>query len=158
MIDRATVADLLGRHELQRDRVDAVADVPGGELLAAEDVAEVAAAVGALDLGPPAVGVGEVFHRRGQFGVEGGPAAVRRELVLGAVEQRAAAPARVDAVLEEVVVLAGEGALGALVDDDRLLLGGEGRHLAQRREGFAGCRLALAGGAGAGPAAAREYE
>ena len=92
--------------------------VLGREPLAEEDVAEVAAAVGALDLDAHAVGVGQAPDGAGDLVVEGGPAAVGVELVVGAIEGRVAAAADVGAGLVEVVVLAGEGRLGALVLDD----------------------------------------
>ncbi len=81
-------------------------------------MAEVAAAVRALDLGAHAVGIGQPVHRARDLLVERGPAAVRVKLVVGAIERGVAAPADVGAGRVEVVVLAGEGPLGALPLDD----------------------------------------
>src|SRR5688572_9899953 len=112
-------------HEAHRERVDAVARVLGGDAFAEEDVAEVAAAVRALDFDAHAIRVRQAFDGAGDFVVEGGPAAVGVELVGAAVEWRVAATADVGAGLVEVVVLAGEGILGALVLDDAGFFGRE---------------------------------
>ena len=95
--------------------------VPGRELLSFEYVPQVTAASGALDLGPNSVGVGNPFHAAGNFLVEAWPAAPGIELVLGLVEDRAAALAGIPAGAEDRLVLPGERGLGSLVDDDPLL-------------------------------------
>jgi hypothetical protein len=96
-----------------------------GEPLAEEDVAEVAAAARALDLNAGAVRIGQPLYRAGDLIVKGRPPAVGVELVRGAVELGFAAPAAVRAGLVEVVVLAAERRLRALVLDDVSLLGRE---------------------------------
>lgn len=89
--------------------------------LALEDVAQVAAAVGAHNLcalhAQRAVDVALDGAR--QAVKVGGPAAARLELVRRRVERRFAAGAAVDAGVGKVLVeLAGEGALGALFAED----------------------------------------
>src|SRR6476661_4292835 len=83
-----------------------------------EDVAEVAAAIRALDLDSPAVTVRDVRYRSRDLLVEGGPAAARVELRVGGVQRRVALPAEIGALDVEVVVFAGERKLGAFVEDD----------------------------------------
>src|SRR5262245_59797826 len=80
-------------------------------------MAEMAAAVVALDLDPHTDGLRLPLHRARDLVVEGGPAATGVELRGGRVERRVAAAADVRSVLVELVVLAGERRLGPLVDD-----------------------------------------
>lgn len=82
------------------------------EPLAKEHVAEVAAAVGALNLDALTVRVGQTFHGADDLIIEGRPAAVSVELILGAVEPGVAAAANVGAGFIEVIVLAGEWRFG----------------------------------------------
>src|SRR5271156_453088 len=112
------------RNELQRYGIGAVPRVLCREPLAQEDVAQVGAAVGALDLRPASVGVGDPLDRARYLVVEGRPAAPRVELVLGTIEGRLAPPAEVRPRPEIVLVLAGEGPLRPLVDYDLFLLRG----------------------------------
>lgn len=116
---------VVGR-EVQADAVDAVALVGGrGEALALEDVAQVASAVGADDLGAGhAKGVVRMAGHGARDAVKvGGPAASRLELVRRLVQRRLAAGARVDARLRvELVILAGSGGLCALLPQDSELL------------------------------------
>lgn len=107
-----------------------MAGVGWGEALAEEDVAEVGAAGGAFDLGAGAVGVGKVAHGAVNFLIEAGPAAAGVELGGGEIKRGAAAAAEVGALLEKVVVLPAEGALGPLVDDDALFFWCERVHRA----------------------------
>src|SRR5262245_50371286 len=111
--------------ELDRQRVDAVPRVLGRKALAMEDVPQVPAAGRAQDLDAVAVGVGLVPHRSRDLLVKAGPAAARVELAVGGVQWGVAAPADVGAFLKGVLVFAGEGPLGALVDDDALFSRGE---------------------------------
>lgn len=96
-----------------------------GELLAAEDVAEVAAASCAGDFGAVSVAVEGFFNGPGDGVIETGPATVAVEFVVGTVERRVATAANVGAGFEVVVVFTGEGHFGAFVDDDAGLFGGE---------------------------------
>ena len=116
---------VIGR-EIQADAVDAVTLVGGrGESLALEDVAEMAAAIGADDLGAGhAPGAVLVARDSAWDAVKvGRPAAARLELVVGLVQRRITAGAGVDTrVGEELVVLAREGRLGALLPEDAELL------------------------------------
>ena len=92
---------------------------------ALEDVAEMAAAVGADDLGPRhAEGVVLMArHGAGDAVKVCWPATARLELVVGLVQRRLTAGAGVDTrVGEELVVLAREGRLGALLPEDAELL------------------------------------
>src|SRR3970282_331246 len=73
------------RHEFHRQRVHAVARVLGRQPFAEEDVAQVAAAVGALDLDAHAIGVWQALDGTRYLVVEGGPATAGVELVLAAV-------------------------------------------------------------------------
>ena len=88
------------------------------EPFAKEHVAEVAAAVSALNLDAVAIRVGQTLHGTGDLVIEGWPPAVSVELVLGAVELGVAAAANVGAGFVEVIVLAGEGRFGAFGLDD----------------------------------------
>ena len=103
--------------EIERNGVDAMADILGRESLAGEHMAQMSSAFRADDLGPASVGVGNAPDRSLDLVIETGPAAARIELVRRAVKRLAALPAAVDARLVVVVILAGEGPLGALVDD-----------------------------------------
>lgn len=106
------------RREVERDAVDAVPLVGGrGKALALEDVAQVAAAVGAHDLGAhhAQAAVLVPLHRPRDAVEVGRPAAARRELVLRPVQRRAASRACVHPRLGVVlVVLAGARRLRAL--------------------------------------------
>src|SRR5436305_8983593 len=109
--------------------IDAVAD--SGRLGAVrEDMPEVAAAVRAGHLRPhhavARVGL-FVDGVRGRRRVERGPAAAGVVLRLRAEQLGPAAGATVRPVLEDVVVLAGERGLGALLSKDAVLVGGVGR-------------------------------
>jgi len=93
------------------------------EVLAHKDMAEVSAAVSTLDLGSHAVGVRQPPNRARDFLLKAWPAAVRFKLALRTVKRSAAAFADVSAFVPEGEVFAGEGHLGAFVDDDALLFG-----------------------------------
>lgn len=118
------LAFVLGK--VEADAVDAVALVGrGGMALALEDVAEVAAAVAADNLGAGHAerAVLVARHGAGDAVVVGRPAAAGLELVVGLVEGRVAAGAGVDARLRAVfVVLARAGTLGTLFAQDAELL------------------------------------
>src|SRR5687768_3274908 len=102
--------------ELERCAVHAIA-LAGGLWPIGEDMAEMAAALGAMDLGAghEMAGVGRGADRAGHWRPEGGPA--RAAFVLGArIEQGlAAAGAAEGASAFLVVERAGEGPLGAVV-------------------------------------------
>jgi len=92
---------------------------------ALEDVAQVAAAVGAHDLGARhAQGAVFVAGHGAWDAIEvGRPAAARLELVVGLVERGVAPGTVVDALVGEVlVVLSREGALGAFLPEHPELL------------------------------------
>jgi hypothetical protein len=112
---------ILGR-KLDADTVDTVALISRRRIaLTLEDVAQVAAAVGAHNLGAlHAQRVVDVaLDGAGQAVKIGRPAAARLELVRCLVERRLAAGAAVDALVGKVlVVLAGKGTLGALFAED----------------------------------------
>lgn len=114
------------RAEVQADTIDAVALVGrGGEPLALEDVAQVAAAVGAYDLDAlhEHAGVLEALDGAGDAVEVGRPAAAALELVRRLVQGRVAPGARVHARGRGVLVeLAGPGGLGALLAEDPELL------------------------------------
>src|SRR5690242_17227404 len=122
--------------ELQRRRVDAVAD-PRGVRPVGEEMAEVAAAVRAHHLGADHAEahvrllVDRLAARRR---VERGPAAAGVVLRLRLEQRRAAACADVRPVVEHVVVLARERPLGALLAENAVLL---------RRQLFAPLRFGL---------------
>lgn len=129
---RGAVALVLWR-EAETDAVDAVPLVGGRVIaLALEDVTEVAAAVGADDLGARHA-KGPVLvarHGAGDAVVVGRPAATRAELVVGLVQGRLAPGAGVHARRGLVlVVLARAGGLGALLAEDAELLCCEGSAL-----------------------------
>ena len=113
--------------EGERGGVDAVAQA-GGAGTVGEDVAEMAAAAGAGDLDAPHAEA-QVLVLLDGFGVggnhEAGPAAAGVELGAAQKEQRAAAGAVVVAGLVILGERAGEGALGALLAQDVILLGRE---------------------------------
>src|SRR6185437_3021183 len=113
--------------ELQRGAVEAVAQ-PCRLWPIVEQVAEVAAALGAVNLGPTHV-VARVdvgFHGIGsQRSEEARPARTGIELRVRVEQRLAAAHALVHAVLLGVPVLAGEGPFGALLAGDSELFGGE---------------------------------
>ena len=103
---RTPLPDLRRRNEPHGQGVHAVARVGLREALSKKHVAKVAAATGALDLRAEAIGVPQVGDGAGDLVIKGWPAAVGVELVLGAVQLGVAPPAKVDAILVEVVVLA----------------------------------------------------
>src|SRR5690606_20229431 len=121
---RTSLLRLLPRHELQGRRVHAVAQ-PGRLGSVGEDVAEVGVVGGAEDL-DAAHPVAEVLLRADGVAAdrrpEAGPPRPGVVLGVGVEELVAAAGAAVDAVALEVPVLAGEGALGALLAADVVLL------------------------------------
>jgi len=102
-----------------------VPGIPGREPFPLEHVAEVAPAAGTLNLGAIAIGVGDAAHGPGDLLVESGPAAMGVELVLGTVESRTALFALIRSSSSEVLVLAGERRLGALVQNHASLRPGE---------------------------------
>src|SRR3954466_10145933 len=112
-----------GRDEFHRQRVHTMARVFRRQPLAEEDVAQVSAAVVALDLDAHAIRVGQTLDRSRHLVVERRPAATGVELVLAAVELSVTAAANVAAGLVEVVVLAGEWGLRALHLDHVALVG-----------------------------------
>ena len=122
------VGRLRGRHEVEREGVDAVARILVGKAFTREDMPQMRPAAGAGDLGAAAVGVGRAAYRTCDLVVEGGPAAPRIELVLRTVERRAALAAAVEAALAVLVVFSREGSLGSLVDDDPAFVGCERFH------------------------------
>src|SRR5712691_339579 len=102
-----------------------------GEPLADEDMAEVPAACGALDLNTTAVRIGYSPDRPFDLLVERWPAAAGMELWIGDIDGCFAPSAEVSALDKEVVELAGERRLGPLVDYYPRLGRGElvhGRH------------------------------
>ena len=110
--------------KLDRRRVDTKSHPRGGRPVV-EDVAEVAAATLAGDLGAnhPQAGIGVLLDGpRGDDLVEAGPAAVGVELVVALEEDGAARRTLIDAGRLGVVVLSGEGTLGALGAEDAVLL------------------------------------
>src|SRR5260221_4300038 len=118
------------RQELERDRVPAVAGVLRREPLADEDVAEVSAARGALDLDTLTVRIRDPVDGAFDLLIERRPPAAGVELRVRNVERRVAPPADVGALREEVVVRAGEWTFGALVHDHACLFRGELVHVA----------------------------
>src|SRR5688572_33181218 len=120
-------------HELEGNRVHAVSGVRRREPLADEDVAEVPATGGAFDLDPTAVRVRQPSHSTRDLLIERWPAATGVELRIRDVQRRVAPSADVRALDKEVVVLARERPLGALVDDDPGLLARELIHRSHRR-------------------------
>ncbi len=96
-----------------------------GHSFADKYVSQMAIAVGADDLGAVAVGVGQVLDRASNLIVKTGPAAAGRKLVSRAVEWRIALFADEGAGGIEVIVLAAERRLRALVQNNALLFGVE---------------------------------
>ena len=95
------------------------------EALPLKDVTQVAAAVGAHNLGAahPQRAVLVAGHGSGDAVKVGGPAAARLELLLRLVQGRGASGARVDTFLWVVLVeLAGAGGFGSLFTEDAELL------------------------------------
>ena len=86
------------------------------------------AAIVALDFHPQPVGIRKTLDGTGKGIVKARPAATGVELVGRAVELRAAAPASEGALLEKIIVLAGEGRFGSFVFDYVPFFGGEGVH------------------------------
>ena len=82
------------------------------------------AAIGALDLDPVAVWVGEMLYRAFNLFVEGWPAAMGVELVGRPVELGIALAADIGTGLVEVVIFPGKGPFGPLVLDDVFFFGG----------------------------------
>ena len=118
---------LYSSSSFERGRVDAVAH-PGRVRPVGEHVPEVAAARGAHHLGAhhPVARIGLLVDRiLARRRVERRPAAARVVLRVGGEELRAAAGAAVGARLEDVVVLAGERRLGALLAQYAVCLGVE---------------------------------
>jgi hypothetical protein len=114
---------LLGRFQLDRYRVDAVAQ-PGRRRPVVEDVAEMASAVRAGDLRPlHEEGAVDVLRHRRVLGrgVEAGPPAVGVELGLGLEQLGAAARAQVNAWGRGLPVLTRERPLGDLLPQDVVL-------------------------------------
>jgi len=106
-----------------------VARVFGREALAFKDVSEMGAACGAGDLCPHAVRIRGALHRSRDFRVEAWPSALGVELVIGTIQRGFAAPADVDAFLPVGLILAREGPLGALMNNDARLFRRQGIEL-----------------------------
>src|SRR5690606_3238914 len=113
------------RDELHGDAVHAMPRVLGRKAFAFKHMAEMAAAVAADDLDTTAVGVGVTLHRAGDLVVKAGPATVAVELVGRLVQRGVALPADVSAGGLVVGVLADEGALRPLVEDDAGFVGSQ---------------------------------
>src|SRR3954463_12338505 len=110
---------------LQRRRIDAIA-LAGGRRPVLEDVPEMSAAAAAMHLDPlhPVARIAIRSHRaRIPRPREARPAAAALELFLGAEELRSAARAEIPSRLVVVPQGAGEGALGAFLPQDPVLLG-----------------------------------
>ena len=146
--------------ELERGGVEAVAQA-GGLRAVLEDVAEVRAAAGAVDLvahhAVAVVALRADVHRV-DGGVEAGPAGARVELVLAREERQAAHDARVRALLVVVQEVPAERGLGARVLGDAVGLRRElrrqllhrgrrerGHVVAGLRSGGSGCGLGVHG-------------
>src|SRR5580704_13626996 len=95
------------RDELEGYGIGTVPSVLRCEPLAEEDMAQVGAAVGALDLRPVSVRVGNPLDRARDLVVEGRPTAPRVELVFRTIEGRVASLADVRPRPEVALVLAG---------------------------------------------------
>jgi len=67
------------------------------EVFAFKNMTQMAAAMGANDLHPPAVGIRNTLHCAWYFIVKTGPAAMRFELRFGGIKRCVAAPANVQA-------------------------------------------------------------
>ena len=98
----------------------------GCKPLAEEYVAQVTATSGTFYLRAKTIRVRELGYRVGDFLVKGGPTTVGIELVLGPVEFGVAALANIGAVVIEIVVGPGKGALGSLEFNDVPLLRSKG--------------------------------
>lgn len=95
------------------------------EVFTSEDMAEVGAAVGALNLRPHPIWVRQPLDGAGDFFIKTGPAAACLKLVLGTVQFSSAASADIGAFFPERIVFSGEGHLGAFVDYDLFFFGRE---------------------------------
>lgn len=93
--------------------------------LTGEHMPEMAATVGADDLGSPSIGVGNSLHGALNLIVEAGPATERLEFSFGAAQGCVATFAGVESVCIMLVIRAGKGSLCALVYDDAFFFGGK---------------------------------
>jgi hypothetical protein len=120
-----SLSRLVVRRKVQANAIDTVALIRGrGKALALEDVAQVAATVGADNLdaahaeGPVLVSC----NGSGEAVKVGRPAAARLEFVVGLVQRSVAPGTRVDALFGVVLVkLATAGSLGSLLPQDTKL-------------------------------------
>lgn len=100
--------------------------VSRGKSFSKKHMAQMSAAVGALNLGPRTVGVRQVLDGSRFLLIERRPPATSLELVLRLVEVGVATAAGKDPWLEKVVVLSGEGRFSSLIFD-YMPLGGRKR-------------------------------
>ena len=122
-----TVPSIGGCLEIERDRVDAIAQTRRSRAIV-EDVPEVGAATGAGDF-DAAHAKAQVFALVDAVGVDGvkkaGPAAVRVEFLVRAKEFRPATHTAVHAFIAAVPIHAGKGAFRAFLTADIILFGRE---------------------------------
>ena len=103
-----------------------MAGIGGGEPFSHENVAQMAAAVGAFHLDPHAVGVGKMLHGTLNLFVEGWPAAMGVEFINRPVDLGVALAADIGAGFVEIVVFTGEGPFRPLGLDHAPFFGSEG--------------------------------
>ena len=102
-----------------------MASVRRGKAFPYEYVAQMAAAVGALDLRPMTVGVRQALHGSWYLLIESRPATTSVKLVIGSIELGIAPPADIETFLIKVVVFSREGLFRALSFDYESLLRGK---------------------------------
>ncbi len=106
--------------QLQGDRIHTVPGILRRVAFSFKDVAQMSIAVGAEDFHPTPVGILLVAHRSGNFVIKAGPSAARIELIIRLIEFGIALAAQIGALVFVVFVFPGAGALGPLVQDDKL--------------------------------------
>ena len=115
--------------------------VLGCEPLTDKDVAEMAGASGALNFDATPIRIGHPPDGSFNFLIERRPTAARVELRIRNVEWRFATSADIDALNEEIVVLARKGVFRPLVHDDPRFFG---RELIQRSHSASALRGPIA--------------
>ena len=99
--------------------------IGGGELLAGKNVAKVSTAIGTLNLGTEVRHADNFGNGTLDFLIKTGPTAAGMEFGGGQVEGSMTAPAVIGTLNEILVILAGKGWLGALVNNYLFLLRSE---------------------------------
>lgn len=104
--------------ETNRERIDAVASIFLGVAFARKHMTEVAVAVSAADLGPPAVGIRNLLYGTREMIIKSWPAATGIKFGLSREEGAIALAAEIGAIFEKTVIFSLKRGFSPLLEDN----------------------------------------